>query len=124
MKYLKTILILPVFFCLTSCMMNQYEKQVVGKYELYKYDLEKPLKNVDDFSQLMLNGDKTFELKYGSKKISGNWSADDNGDFTLIEFEYQNKITEARVGREEILFNSLSKFGIENLNEIKFTKLE
>jgi hypothetical protein len=123
MKYLKIIFILPFLFCFNSC-MNQYEKQAVGKYELYRYDSGETSKDVDDFAQLKLNGNKTFELKYKNKKIIGDWSADDDGDWTFIEFEYLDRIIEARIGRDEILFNSLNGFGIENLNDINFTKVE
>lgn len=66
MKYSKIILLGVSFFSLISC-MNKYEKEAIGKYELYQYDLENPLKEVDNFSQLKLNNDKTFELKYGKR---------------------------------------------------------
>lgn len=123
MKYSKIILLAVSFFSFISC-MNKYEKEVVGKYELYKYDLENPLKGVDNFSQLKLNNDKTFELKYAEKIITGHWSANDNGDWTFIEFEHQNKKIEARVGRDEILFNSANGFGLENFKSLEYTKIE
>jgi len=123
MKYSKIILLGVSFFSLISC-MNKYEKEAIGKYELYQYDLENPLKEVDNFSQLKLNNDKTFELKYGKKIITGDWSANDNGDWTFIEFEYQNKKIEAQVGRDEILFNSADGFGLENFKSLEYTKIE
>ena len=104
--------------------MNKYEKKVIGKYELHSYDLDNTLKNVDDFSQLKLDDNKTFCLIYDTKKVSGNWSANDYGDWTVIEFEYQNKIIEAQVGLDEISFNSLDGFGMKGLNAVKFTKFE
>ncbi|RZK01519.1 MAG: hypothetical protein EOO46_20065 [Flavobacterium sp.] len=104
--------------------MNKYEKEVVGEYELYKCDSITILKNVDEFSKLVLNDNKTFDLKYNGKSLNGNWTANDYGDWTIIDFEYQNVFIRAQVGREEITFNTLSGFGLGNLENVKFTKLK
>gem|GEM_PF-6644907 len=121
MKYFKIIFILSIFCCI-SC-MNKYERKAVGKYELYKYEVENSAKEIDHFSQLKLNNNKSFELTYDHKIISGNWNVNDYGDFTLLELEYQTKIITAQIGNNNLLFNSLDRFNISNFKSLEFVRL-
>lgn len=103
--------------------MNKYERKAVGKYELYKYEVENSAKEIDHFSQLKLNNNNSFELTYDHKIISGNWNSNDYGDFTLLELEYQNKIITAQIGNNNLLFNSLDRFNISNFKSLEFVRL-
>ena len=114
---------LSLFLTLTSC-LNKYEKDVIGSYELYKYELVNTKIETYEFTKLNINDDKTFEIKLENKIIKGNWLADDNGDWTYIVLEFNGEKYEGR-----ILGNSITLIGktfkeFKNLKSIEFTKTE
>lgn len=123
MKIKTQIIIVSILlFTLSSC-LNSYEKDVIGEYELYKYELKNTKIKVDNFSKLLLKKDKTFELKYDTNIINGDWKADDYGDFTLIELKSKNNIVEGRILNNSILFENGKIFEFENFEELEFTRI-
>ena len=112
-----------ILFTLSSC-LNRYENEVIGKYELYKYDLINSKIQVDNFSKLLLKEDKTFELKYYNKTINGNWKADDYGDWTLIELNVNGKMTEGKIGNNSILFESGNIFEFDNFENMEYVRIK
>jgi hypothetical protein len=102
--------------------MNEYEKEAVGQYELYRYGLKNRSQKVDESAQLNLNGDKTFEFRHHGKTITGNWNADDNGDWTLIDLMYGNDKDQGRIGRDQLTFYSVNFIGLENFEDLQFVK--
>lgn len=119
---IQIIIVSILFFILSSC-LNTYEKEVLGEYELYKYELKDTKIKVDNFSKLLLKKDKTFELRYDTIIITGDWKADDYGDWNLIELKSKNNITEGRILNNSILFESGKIFEFDNFEEMEFTRI-
>ncbi len=80
--------LLPLLL-LCSC-MNRNEREIVGKYEVKNYVLIDS-KSHYDLPKLFLNSDKSFIVEYKDREVSGNWKANDYGDFTLIYFTIDNR---------------------------------
>ena len=116
------IIVLISFFTLSSC-LNRNEKEVLGKYELYKYELKDKKIELDNFSKLILKKDKTFELKYHSQIINGEWKVDDYGDWTLIELKSKATVTEGKILGNSILFESGKIFEMDNFEEMEYTRI-
>lgn len=116
------IIVLALFFTLIGC-LNSYEKEVIGEYELYKYELKGEKIEVDNSSKLILKKDKTFKLKYDTLTIIGDWKADDYGDWSLIELKSKNNITEGRILNNSILFERAKIFEFDNFKEMEFTRI-
>jgi hypothetical protein len=76
--------------------MNRYEKQVVGTYEVSQYTINKPQKTLQ-LPHLSLGNDKKFILDLKGQKITGKWSTNDYGDFTLLEFDVNNKLSQGKI---------------------------
>ena len=83
-----TQLILFCYLCV-EC-KNKYERIAIGSYKIYSYSIADSNANLD-LPSLILYRDKTFSLNFKSKRISGQWSAGDYGDFTSIEFSVNKK---------------------------------
>ena len=115
--------ILLLFLCLTlnSC-LNQYEKEVIGNYELYKYELINSKVEAYEFTKLIIKKDKTFEIKLENKIINGKWQANDNGDWTYIVLEYKELKVEGKIGGNSIHFNGNIFKEFQNFKTIEFTK--
>lgn len=114
---------LSLFLTLTSC-LNKYEKDVIGSYELYKYELVNTKIETYEFTKLNINDDKTFEIKLEDKIIKGNWLADDNGDWTYIVLEFNGEKYEGRIGGNSITLIGKTFEEFKNLKSIEFTKTE
>src|SRR3954469_13458544 len=113
---LKLINFSPIIFLLltlSSC-LNQYEKEVVGNYELYKYELTDSTFLPDEFTKLTLKSDKTFEIKYEKEILKGKWEADDNRDWTYIELLFNKQKSEGIISQNSILFEGQKFKEFEN----------
>ena len=79
-----------ILFCITlfAC-TNEYEQRAIGIYETYKYELLDSASNLY-LPTLVLKRDKTFTLISKNTKISGKWNANDYGDWTVVDFYYDN----------------------------------
>ena len=108
-------------FC--SC-LNSYEQEAIGKYELNKYSLVNTNIKIDDFSTLLLKENRTFELKYFDKILTGDWKADDFGDWTQIDLNLYGKVIEGRILENSILFEGSEKFEFANFKSMEFTKIK
>jgi hypothetical protein len=75
------ICILTIFGC-----ENNYEKVIIGEYEI---NVGQRLKQ-GDLSRFVLNKDLTFVVEFEGKEMKGNWEAGDNGDWTWIKFLFDN----------------------------------
>ena len=117
----KIIILSLLSLTLNSC-LNEYEKEVIGKYDLREYKLKDPLEKTSINPILSVNKNKTFILEFKNKVISGTWEANDNGDWTYIEFTYGNDKIEGRIGTDEIHINSPYNFGIENVESLDFKR--
>ena len=122
MKKILLIIALILVFTLSNC-LNSYETGVIGEYELHKYELKNTKIGVDNFSKLLLKKDKKFELKYGNKTITGNWKADDYGDWTLIELNVNNNVTEGKILNNSILFENDKIFEFDNFKNMEYTRI-
>jgi hypothetical protein len=88
---LKNTIYILIFTCITlSSCMNEYESQAIGYYEVDKFEVLDSTK-LEELPSLLLNDDKTFVLKFRNKKVYGKWIADDYGDFTVIDFSFDNR---------------------------------
>jgi hypothetical protein len=121
MDFCKSMFPVILFLFLGGC-MNEYEKDAVGAYGLYQYEVTDQSKEIDEFAVLKLKENKTFELKYDNKVTIGDWSADDNGDQTTIELTYKNKKAEGQIGRDRIELNSLDFIDVANFKSVSFIK--
>jgi len=82
-------------FCFTSC-MNKYERKLIGDYSVVNNDTA--LNDSVVFkSKLNLKADKSFTMIFNSKKITGSWNADDYGDFTLVNFNFDGNTWNERI---------------------------
>lgn len=107
-KIINYVAITILLFTLSSC-LNQYEKEVIGNYELYQYELNNTKFEVYEFTKIIIKKDKTFEIKFENEVINGNWKADDNGDWTYIELEINNQKSEGIIrGNSIFLFRGNS----------------
>lgn len=124
MKVLKNILLTVALFSFVGC-MNQYEERAVGEYGLYRYELKAgpPGKHIDGLAQLILKSNNTFELNYDGKKMDGNWTADDNGDSTILLLSHDGKIDQGRIGQTQIDFGAVNFPGMDCFESLQFTKM-
>lgn len=120
LNYLATISLL---FTLNSC-LNQYEKEAIGNYELYKYELRNSKFLPDEFTKLDIKSNKTFEIKYENKIIKGEWKADDNGDWTYIELVFNKQKIEGRILGNSILFEGQKFKEFEKYKSMEFARIE
>lgn len=121
MKKILSLIALLSVSILSSC-LNSYEKEAVGEYELYTYELKDSDKEVDNLSKLILQSDKTFQLKYNNKSITGTWEVEDYGDWTLIELNSNGKVTEGKILSDSILFEGGFYFGLDNFKNMEYTR--
>lgn len=91
---------IPYYFFLLfffGC-MNRYEKQVIGHYKVKEYEIVDSLTTSSiGLPDLTLNKNRTFSLVFKDSTTIGKWKADDNGDFTWIEFSFHSQNCEGRV---------------------------
>lgn len=78
------------YITLSSC-TNEYEQKAIGHYETYKYELLNSTSSIDS-PILVLNKGKVFILNFKNKKIKGKWEANDYGDWTVVDFYYDNHL--------------------------------
>lgn len=122
-KTISSIVILFLFLTLNSC-LNQYEKEIVGNYELYNYELRDSKFLVDEFTKLTLKNDKTFEIKYENKIINGKWDADDIGDWTYIELAFNEQKIEGKISGNSILFEGQKFKEFEKYKSMEFARID
>jgi hypothetical protein len=78
--------------------MNKYEQEIVGYYEVGKYEsIEKTDSVLSNMPRLKLNSDRSFQLSFNDSLIKGKWQADDYGDFTLVDFLISGKKAQGKV---------------------------
>jgi len=72
--------------------MNEYEIKLVGDYQANNFELKDTIKKADVPNlSLKLNKDKSFVFTINKQQINGVWDANDYGDWTIINFDF-NKI--------------------------------
>ncbi|OOB82195.1 hypothetical protein BZL53_10270 [Flavobacterium columnare] len=106
--------------------MNEYEKEAVGEYTVYKFSLNDSIDSNDiKFGKLYLLENKKIKFDLKNKKITGTWRAGDDGDRTFIEFNidginYQGVI----IGKNNEIIQILNpnNFISDNLIELSFIK--
>jgi hypothetical protein len=114
---------LGLFLALNSC-LNKYEKEVVGNYELYKYELNDKKFEVDNFTKLNVKKDKTFEMKSKNITLNGKWEADDSGDWTYIELELNDQKIEGRISGSSIIFGAQFFKEFDDFKSMEFTRIK
>ena len=112
-----------LLFSLIGC-TNAYEDRAIGTYELYKYTKT----GETDFqtnkeAKLLLKSDMTFEITLEGKIVTGNWSADDYGDWTIVAFESEKKITNAKLGEDSIVFDQTAGLNFTAIESMVFFKI-
>ena len=114
------MLILSFFYGCT----NRYEKQAVGYYEVGSYERIDSLSTnkIDLPSSLTLNEDKTFLLVFKDSTAKGKWTADDYGDWTLVEFFVKGNKIQAQLGINEIHVINPFEFNCPQLKTLVFKK--
>jgi len=122
MKKLQFLLVLT----LTSC-LNKSETAILGSYKVASYKIREGFKDVNTLSySLLLSDDKTCVFNTGSKKVNGNWKAEDFRGETHIEF-YFDKYgfdTQGIINRKnEINVLNAHHFLDENINTIVFKRV-
>jgi len=115
---------LVLFF---SACMNSYERKIIGRYSTSDYSLNDSAHylNHTDLPYLILNGNKKFTLVFRSNSVEGTWSADDYGDFTLVDFEVNNNKQEGILlgpNLEIIKIDNPSVFYFPSLKSISFKR--
>lgn len=92
-RLLATVLLFLLFGC-----MNKYEQEIVGYYEVGKYEsIEKTDSVLSNMPRLKLNSDRSFQLSFNDSLIKGKWQADDYGDFTLVDFLISGQKAQGKV---------------------------
>lgn len=122
-KIISYLTIICLFLTLNSC-LNQFEKEVVGNYELYNYEFSDSKFLPDEFTKLTIRNDKTFEIKYENKIIDGEWETDDNGDWTRIKLVYKKQKIEGRILGNSILFEGQKFKEFENYKSMEFARTD
>jgi len=63
-----------------------------------KYELIDSLNDAGvDLPRLKMNSDKTFSIAFKSDTVRGTWTADDYGDFTLIDFSNSGEKSQGKI---------------------------
>jgi len=123
LKLINFSAIIFLLLTLSSC-LNQYEKEVVGNYELYKYELTDSTFLPDEFTKLTVKSDKTFEIKYEKEILKGKWEADDNGDWTYIELVFNKQKSEGIISQNSILFEAQKFKEFEKYKSMEFVRID
>ena len=122
-KIINFLAIIFLLLTLSSC-LNQYEKEVIGNYELYKYELTDSTLLPDEFTKLTVKSDKTFEIKYEKEILKGKWEADDNGDWTYIELVFNKQKSEGIISQNSILFEVQKFKEFEKYKSMEFVRID
>ena len=117
------ICVLLALISLYGC-MNKYESKMRGYYKIYKFETLDSSKKVD-LPSLALNEDKSFVLTFTNKKITGKWEANDYGDWTVIDFMFDNHHAQGIVlGQNFDIIENPLDFDIDNLKSFSFKRVE
>ncbi len=113
---------------MTSC-LNDYEKKLVGEYEVKDCEVVNDDSKNENVPKLLLKNDKKFLIIDGKNKLEGNWEAGDNGDLTYIYLFKKGtnvKIAEGRVPSDGVIdwFHCYSNQVLSKCKTIFFTKSE
>jgi len=121
-KHLFIGMVLLFSFC--SC-TNQYERQAEGYYEVGSYEAKDSLSKakIDLPSSLTLKDDKTFLLVFKDSTSKGKWTADDYGDWTLVEFFINDNKIQTQLGINQIRAINPSDFNCPQLKSLVFRKV-
>lgn len=104
LRILTSFLVVIIVIALIFSCKNRYEKAVSGEYEVYEYksrDTLSPMFSIGR-SRLTLKGDNTFLFSIEDKVLKGKWSADDDGDRTLITFYMGSMSSNGVIGGDSL----------------------
>ena len=95
MKNLYKFILLSILSLCLSCSSKIDEKQIIGKYEIDKFVTRDTLVKAEEYRLLLINADKTFELKNNNKKANsvGTWKSNKSGNDNeiIIEFSFSDR---------------------------------
>ena len=127
MKSLYKIISLSIVAIITSCSSKIDENQIIGKYEIDKVVIRDTLVKVEEYRLLLLNSDKTFELKNYDKKenFKGTWKAkkSKNDDEIVIEFNLSNRKIEGLLNGTIITFSYPNDLYLGRYSNLLYVKL-
>lgn len=121
-RELKQMLLFLLGFLSFSC-LNRYEKDVIGHYEVGKYELIDSTERHHDFPDLTLKRNKTFLLSFKDTTIRGRWNAFDSGDWTEIDLHINGKVVQGTIGTNNISINIPALIYCEFLKTLEFKKV-
>ncbi|WKL47162.1 hypothetical protein Q1W71_19635 [Flavobacterium pectinovorum] len=127
MKSLYKIISLSIMAIITSCSSKIDENQIIGKYEIDKVVVRDSLVKGEEYRLLVLNSDKTFELKNSDKKENpkGTWEArkSKNDDEIIIGFSFSNRKIEGLLDGNIITFSYPNDLYLGKYSSLLYVKL-
>ncbi|WP_202703792.1 hypothetical protein [Flavobacterium sp. UGB4466] len=129
MKNLYKFILLSIFTLYLSCSSKIEEKQIIGKYEIDKFVTRDTLVKAEEYQLLLINADKTFELKNDNTKTNsvGTWKSNksENDNEIIIEFSFSDRKVKGLLNGTIISFSypdDLYKGRYSNLLYVKLRK--
>lgn len=113
-----------VLLLFLSC-TNRYEKKAIGQYQVDTYE-RKDSTNKEKINlpaSLTLKDNKTFLLLFKDSTIKGKWTANDYGDWTLVEFVINKNKVQAQLGIDEISIINPYEFNCTKLKLLVFKRV-
>lgn len=126
-KNMKNLYVIILLGIITGCSSKIDENQIIGKYEIDKFVIRDSL--VKEYRLLLLNPDKTFELKNYDKKENskGTWKAEKtmNDDGIIIAFSFLNRKIEGKLNGSGniITFNYPNDLYLGKYSHLLYVKL-
>jgi hypothetical protein len=108
MKNLYKLILFSILSIYLSCSSKIDEKQIIGKYEVDKFVTRDTLVKVEEYQLLIINADKTFELKNNNKTNSvGTWKSNKSeiDNEIIIEFSFSDRKVKGLLNGTIISFN-------------------
>ncbi|KIC00581.1 hypothetical protein [Flavobacterium sp. AJR] len=128
-KNMKNLYVIILLGIITGCSSKIDENQIIGKYEIDKFVIRDSLVKVKEYRLLLLNPDKTFELKNYDKKENskGTWKAEKtmNDDGIIIAFSFLNRKIEGKLNGSGniITFNYPNDLYLGKYSHLLYVKL-
>ena len=119
------VFVILIIFFLSGC-LNQYERKIIGSYEIGKYELDDSSKSIkrDDLPTLTIKSDKTFILSTKNKKIEGKWNADNYGDWVLADFFFNGQGVQGEILNDGIAIANPYQFFCPFFKNMEFKRIK
>jgi hypothetical protein len=118
----KLYLIFLLFLICSGC-LNSYESQIIGNYKVANYKMSDSTKRGVASPTIKLLDNKEFILFYNKKVIKGEWSAEDAGDYTIVNLNVNNNSCQGLLSGgeyENIIIKEPFELGLNDFAYIEF----